>query len=306
MLVRCVVAMLLCMSNVQRRSASDGAIARPTWHVVIPLVWSESRPVVQVLFGTRFVVAALLAGGVGSIAWLPALLGWTLLTVAVYVSNGLSDLEGDRRNGSTRPLASGRLASRHAAAAVALAAGMGLAVLALFGPMALLLGAAFLAAGLLYSHGPHPLKNHWPSAGCCCAAGGLLTFAAGVVAAGGSLTPGRAVLLVAAGLWMGIGGATKDLGDAEGDAHAGRRTLPVVLGARSARRAIVGAAVLFAVATTGAALATGSPGLTAVSIVAAAVVVARSLRDGQDDPRLPYRRFIVGQFVTLTCLATAA
>nr|BFE70725.1 hypothetical protein GCM10020092_040260 [Actinoplanes digitatis] len=46
-------------------------------------------------------------------------------------------------------------------------------------------------------------------------------------------------------LWMAVGGVTKDLSDVRGDRLAGRRTLPILLGERRARRvmALVAGAV---------------------------------------------------------------
>src|SRR6478609_9228145 len=84
----------------------------------VGLAFLEGRPVVMGVFALRFVVGTQLADGADWSSprlWL-ATASWLLAVWAVYLINGISDIGGDRLNGSSRPLASGRLAVGSASA----------------------------------------------------------------------------------------------------------------------------------------------------------------------------------------------
>lgn len=237
----------------------QGEDARGLGWRVVPLVFAECRPIVLAMFALRFVAGASL-GWFGSWAALRAadwaLLGlgvvaWIAATGFVYLLNGVSDIPGDRLNGSTRPLASGRLSVRvairwciaFAVAAVVLSAvvGLGLLVCAL----------AMMAFGWLYSAGRHAAKQRVWSASLTIFGGGIATYLGGAFTTGGAPTPETIAIAVLMAAWMAVAGNTKDLGDVAGDRAAGRRTLPVSLGIRRAAWAtaiaccVVGVAGLF-------------------------------------------------------------
>lgn len=308
--------------------ATAGGVG-PLAHAV-RLSWVEARPVVQLIFQLRFLVGALLglassaaAGrfsgsalfgiGVGAAAWLCA-------TWHVYLLNGICDQIEDRHNGSGRPLASGALSMPVARAVVAalavLAVGLGAAVSL---PLAVAV-VTMLGLGWAYSAGPHPQKANVVGFVAVVTAGGLLTYLAGWLAAvggtrsGGSgglaapdLPAGPSVLPLVAlagamSLWMSLGGMTKDLSDVAGDRVAGRRTLPVVLGDRRARR-------LMAVLVIGVGVGFGALAVWAVPVlrVAAGVLLAgagavafclatRTSRGHRGRLRLPYRMFMTTQY----------
>jgi 4-hydroxybenzoate polyprenyltransferase len=99
--------------------------------------------------------------------------------------------------------------------------------------------------------------------------------------------PGAGLLLVAIAMPLHLAREiAKDLDDAEADA-ATRRTLPVVRGVRSARLAVVTAAVLFLVALAPPALRAPAFALALIPAVALAVAAAHAaLRGYRGSPRL--------------------
>lgn len=198
----------------------------------------EARPAVQGIFLLRFLTGAsfsgpLLSGAAITSLYVGAAL-WGCVTLSIYILNGAMDVEEDRINGSTRPIARGDLTTAQAATAAAILAALGLAG-------ALMLGmtwnvAVMLVLGWLYSGPPLYLKR-WP-AGLASVAilGGLLTYHAGYIVNGAAdehLELG--VFSGVMALWMGLVGQTKDLSDVEGDREAGRRSGPVAWGEGLAR-----------------------------------------------------------------------
>lgn len=218
-----------------------GEDARGLGWRVVPLVFAECRPIVLAMFALRFVAGAAMGGpGWGRLSAADAgllvvgVVSWVAATGFVYLLNGVSDIPGDRLNGSTRPLASGRLPVRaaigwciaFAVAAVVLSAvvGLGLLVCAL----------AMLGFGWLYSAGRHAAKQRVWSASLVIFGGGIATYLGGAFAAGNVPAPGTIAVAVLMAAWMAVAGNTKDLADVAGDRVAGRRTLPVTLGIRPA------------------------------------------------------------------------
>ena len=116
-------------------------------------VLREARPAVQLGFMLRVAACANLLrhpssrGAVG-------VLGWFLLTVAIYTFNGITDTAEDRANGSSRPIASGKLSADVAKSWCLILSGLGLVVCAVTGPVEATAGAGLLAVGWAYSAGP--------------------------------------------------------------------------------------------------------------------------------------------------------
>lgn len=267
-------------------------------------VWRESRPVVQFMFLLRFLSGAVLASGgspdrrllLGAAAW------WLLLT-AIYLRNGVADVVEDRGNNSGRPVAAGLLDPDTAAGVARGLAVIGLVLAARHGLALLGLGAAVIGLGWAYSAGPRPLKNSVGGFLVVVIGGGALTYLAGSVAGGGSRTGALLCFALEMSLWIGLAGWTKDLSDTDGDAAAGRRTLPVRLGYR--RATVVMAVAALAVATTflvvSVRLVTSlmpSAAITVAGAVVIAVLLSRS-RDANLRPvrRRPYRVFMVTQYL---------
>ncbi len=191
--------------------------------------------------------AGVLAGGwiaLGALAT-PSVLAFAALAAVGFgaAGNALNDIwdgAADRVNrpGGERPLATGRLARGTADLCVAGGTLLGLGAAALVSGTAVFVGGAALAVMAVYS----PVLKRWGFPGNIAVA-----LIAGLPLMYGALAVGRA----AAGLvpwtlaaWIHLlREIVKDLDDEAGDRALGRRTLPIVLGAR---RAAVVAATLAA------------------------------------------------------------
>ncbi len=169
---------------------------------------------------------------------------WICATLSVYILNGVMDVEEDRINGSSRPIASGKLKVEQAAGVTA-----GLAVLSVAGSFALgglMVGSVvvLLALGWLYSGPPFYLKRSptgWAILGIIAA---IVTYNAGYASNGGSGDIiSFSIFATVMALWLGIVSQTKDLSDIEGDKQAGRRSGPVIWGENIARLVFSGAAL---------------------------------------------------------------
>jgi 4-hydroxybenzoate polyprenyltransferase len=269
----------------------------------VPAAWQEARPVVQRMFQLRFLTAAALAATTvgaevryGRI--LVAAVAWLLTTWHVYLLNGIADQVEDRCNESRRPIAGGQLPVAEARRILVVLAITAVGLAACVGLPLALLALVMLGLGGVYSAGPWPQKARAAGAMVVVAGGGLTTYLAGWYAgSGGAVAPSPALLLVGGVMtaWMAVAGMTKDLPDVVGDAAAGRRTLPVVLGERRARRLL--AALILAVGVTAAAVAIvlGVAVVFGLAVLAGAIAVAAGLAG--DDPRVPYRRFMIAQHV---------
>jgi len=144
----------------------------------------EARPAVQGIFLLRFLAGAsfagpLFAGEVVNFALWTGVALWICATLSVYILNGVMDVEEDRINGSSRPVASGKLSVAHATWVT-----VGLAVLSVLGSFALGGSMAWsvvvlLALGWIYSGPPFYLKRSptgWAILGIIVA---LITYNAG-------------------------------------------------------------------------------------------------------------------------------
>ncbi|MEV7780398.1 UbiA family prenyltransferase [Kitasatospora sp. NPDC088351] len=274
-------------------------------------VWNclrEARPAVQLAFLLRYLAGAVL----GDPSGFPHLgrvavgaSGWCLATTAVYLFNGVADRPEDIRNGSTRPIADGRLPARTATAAAVLLATAGLGCSFTLGPGPGVLAALYLLLGYAYSGPPFPLKKTYYTCTATGLAAGLATYLAGFLAGGHGLDDSLLVFAGMMTLWMGgVGGVAKEFSDIEGDRSAGRLTWPIAFGVAGATRLLrllaVGVALAF-----GAFAGLYSTGLLwcAVTVLAGAVgVLATSggLRDhgGRPQRRRPYVAFMWTQHAT--------
>jgi 4-hydroxybenzoate polyprenyltransferase len=180
---------------------------------------------------------------------------------------------------------------------------VGLALAVFTGRLPLVLIAVVtVIIGWGYSAGPVPLKRSAVGTFVVSTAGGGLTYAAGAFATGDPVSTGYLVVFVLLSAWMGVAGASKDLGDALGDRLGGRNTLPVMLGERRARLAIAtGSQLIGAAAALTAAHWPATAAPAAVLVVGALCVGVLCLRGseqpGRDAQRRPYRAFMVTQYV---------
>lgn len=258
------------------------------------LVLLEARPVVVLMFTLRLVVAAV-QGGTLDATVLVLIAGWLALTVAIYVFNGVTDIPGDRVNGSRRPLASGRLAELTARRAVIVLSTAGLCACALVGYWALMFGVAFLCLGLAYSAGPG-FKARSSSFAVVAGSGIGLTYLVVLHLH----PPGLAALMADIGLavWAAACCGAKDFSDVDGDRAAGRRSWPVQLGMH--RAAILVSVLALAVSLLLVGLGVLVPAVLPVAVmllVGSGCVAAQFMRcrAGRSEWRAPYRAFMFTQ-----------
>ncbi|MFB4285466.1 MULTISPECIES: UbiA family prenyltransferase [unclassified Nonomuraea] len=284
----------------------------------------EARPLVLAVSLLRFMTGVALALPV---AMAPAPLtilrgaaAWVLSIFAVYLFNGIADVTEDRINGAGRPIARGDLHPREAGIVTAAAAFLALvAAVGLPLPMLLII-AANLALGYLYSGSPLRLKGSAGGTVAVLCLSGLLSYLGGfVVATAGASVPVPAALIAfaaAATGWMVLVGVpAKDLSDIAGDAAAGRRTFGVRVGERVSRCVMVAAAAglcaafglaiqLLEVPLTGVFLAMVA-GVAAVTVAGAFACAATTAGGpaGRRTRRRPYGAFMGTQhLVHLTAL----
>ena len=258
----------------------------------------------QLAFAMRFTAAAGLLGHPtlhGTVAGA----GWALISIAIYVFNGLSDVGGDAANGSRRPIVTGRLTQHAARVAYRSAAAGGLVLCAACGGIALLvLAAAFGLLGWLYSAGP-ALKSSAVSAALTIGGGCSLTYAAGYVVSEGHQMDRLAALLTIGG-WVALACSTKDFSDVVGDCAAGRKTLPVTLGHRPAARGLAVATTLLAAAFVAAEWGS-SYSYVAISLLIGTLAMCVLLWTSKPDApcrrrRMPYRGYMATQYMLNTLL----
>jgi 4-hydroxybenzoate polyprenyltransferase len=285
---------------------------------VLRLCLHEARPGVQLLFFLRFSAGAVLAFPAGRMTFSSRLADGAIALVcsalSAYIFNGIADVTEDRINGSKRPIASGALSPRHATIVaggfVTVAVTAGFASSPATGGTVL----GVLALGWLYSGPPWYLKRHPIGSAVLLVSSGILTYLTGCWAArSGRPSADLVVFGLGMALSMGLVGLpAKDLSDIEGDREAGRRTWPIILGERRARRVIAATAIV-----SGACFA-ASAGLFATRVVPAAVAVALGMvviavvtskpvsTGSRARQRLAYRIFMVAAYCAhLTVFAVA-
>jgi 4-hydroxybenzoate polyprenyltransferase len=275
------------------------------------LCLEEARPTVQLIFLLRFLAGALLSRpdpAVGLVRMETGMAAWMSATTAVYLFNGVADQHEDVMNGSTRPIASGRLPARSAVAAVGVTALAGLLLAFTLGAGFGLLTACYLVVGYAYSGRPFWFKRTYGAATATGLVLGMATYLAGCLAAGGRGTSDLTAFAVAMSLWMaGVGCIAKDLSDVRGDLAAGRRSWSIVLGESTARRALAVVALSLGVSFVVAAWEQGRLLAPALAVLAGACAVAvASLRGprrpGRASARHPYRLFMRAQYAAHVAL----
>jgi 1,4-dihydroxy-2-naphthoate octaprenyltransferase len=251
--------------------------------------------VAPVLVGTA------LAATEGTFKWLTfvaAMLGALFIQVGTNLSNDYSDArrgaDTEDRLGPVRVTAGGLVPPRQVLVATYVAFGLAVAagayLIATAGWELLLVGAASILAGVLYTGGPRPYGYE--------GLGEVFVFVFfGVVAVTGSyfaqveeLTWEAFVLAVPVGLLAASILVVNNVRDLETDRRAGKRTLAVRLG-RSRARGLYGAMVYLAFLAAPVPWLAGSPDLTAWVLLPwlalpLAVPVVRVVRNRSDGPSL--------------------
>ena len=268
--------------------------------------------VAPVLVGTAL---AQTRGSIDLIAFAAAMLGALFIQVGTNLSNDYSDArrgaDTEDRLGPVRVTAGGLVPPRQVLVATylsfAAAVLCGIYLIAVAGPVLLLIGAASILAGILYTGGPRPYGYE--------GLGEIFVFLFfGVVAVTGSYYVQRQdlpwealVLAVPVGLLASAILVVNNVRDLDTDRRAGKRTLAVRLG-RERTRTLYAAMLLAAYLTAGLPWVLGSltawlllPWLTAPL----AVRLQRTVRTHADGPTLNTALAGTGQLEFLFCVLLA-
>lgn len=311
-------------------AADAGVLLRPppirNACYLIRLSLMEARPIVQVMFGLRFLcgsaIALTMTPASAPLRIVAGLFAWQCAIVFTYLLNGVMDITEDRVNGSCRPIARGALSLTAARRVVVGSAVVGIAS-GIAGPVVAVLVAVLMLLGYLYSGPPWFLKRTATGTLAVLNLAGLLSYTAGLFAAGGRhFTETGLICAIAMSLWTGlISSTTKDLPDVAGDAAAGRRTAAVRFGERPVRRLAAALGLLLAAAFLAAAIGAAPMAVppavaTQLGAVLLAVVclggappawLARRLRAGsRRRGRQPYQAFMLTQYATHLCMLGSA
>lgn len=256
----------------------------------------EARPAVQGIFLLRFLVGASLAGPllINDLRLWVGVACWVCVSLAAYIFNGVMDMEEDRANGSSRPVASDRLLVDQATGATGILAATGIVLSMTLGGWMIASAVAALVLGWLYSGPPFYLKRYplgWTVIAILAA---LITYSAGYMINGGGRSGEALLFVVMMALWMALVGQTKDLSDIEGDKKAGRRSVPVVWGEGAARVIYAGAALGIGGGYVLLAVVFASSLVPAIALTLGAVAVAAW---SKGDKRRPYKAFMLTQYV---------
>lgn len=249
---------------------------RVTWLAARPATLAAS--VAPVLAGTA------VAAHDHHVRALPGL-GALLVAVAIQVGTNYANDYSDyvrgadrRRVGPLRAASSGVVPPQHiklaAIAAFAVAAAAGLAVSLATNPVLALFGALAIAAGWLYTGGPHPYGYAGLGEVFVFVFFGLLATAGTTYVHELRVPPAAWAAGCATGFMACAILALNNLRDLDTDAEAGKRTLAVRLGRRWTR-ILIGAFLAAAVVAPGAAVAAGSaPRWAALPMLTVAMAVA--------------------------------
>lgn len=249
--------------------------ARVTWLAARPATLAAS--VSPVLAGTA------VAAHDHQLRALPGL-GALLVAIAIQVGTNYANDYSDyvrgadrRRVGPLRAASSGVVPPQHiklaAIAAFAVAAAAGLAVSLATNPLLALFGALAIAAGWLYTGGPHPYGYAGLGEVFVFVFFGLLATAGTTYVHELRVPPAAWAAGCATGFMACAILALNNLRDLETDAEAGKRTLAVRLGRRWTR-ILIGAFLAAAVVAPGAAVAAGAPRWAALPMLTVAMAVA--------------------------------
>jgi 1,4-dihydroxy-2-naphthoate octaprenyltransferase len=248
------------------------------------------------------------------LAFIAALLGALLIQVGTNLSNDYSDArrgaDTEDRLGPVRVTAGGLVPPRQVLIATyvtfALAVLVGMVLVVMAGPVVLLIGAASILAGVLYTGGPRPYGYE--------GLGEVFVFTFfGIVAVTGSYyvnaeeLPAVAFLLaVPVGLLASAILVVNNVRDMDTDRRANKRTLAVRLGRERTRGLYVAMLALTFLLLIPIALELGWPVLLAVLAAPLAVRVAQLVRTHTDGPTLNQALAQTGVVQLVFCVLLSA
>ncbi|NPA98517.1 MAG: UbiA family prenyltransferase, partial [Crenarchaeota archaeon] len=170
----------------------------------------------------------------GLLTIIPALIGLTLAfgQVAGQVANQIADVAIDKINKPYRPLPSGRISISEAFAVMLIATVLSIVCAAIVSIRFLAMNIIILFFSLFYSFEPIRAKKHLWSILWIAVSRGLLPPLAVSIGALGTIDNRLLGIAIAGFTWVLAYQVTKDIGDEEGDAMFGIKTLPVVYGVK--------------------------------------------------------------------------
>jgi len=247
-------------------------------------MWLAARPATLAASVSPVLAGTAVAAHDHQVRALPGL-GALLVAIAIQVGTNYANDYSDhvrgadrRRVGPLRAASSGAVPPRHIRRAAILAFGLaavaGLAVSMATNPLLVLFGALAIAAGWLYTGGPHPYGYAGLGEVVVFLFFGLLATAGTTYVHELRVPPAAWVAGCATGFMACAILAVNNLRDMDTDAEAGKRTLAVRLGRRRTRMLIAAFLAAAVVAPAGAVVPGWASGWAALPMLTAAMAVA--------------------------------
>jgi geranylgeranylglycerol-phosphate geranylgeranyltransferase len=169
-----------------------------------------------------------------------------MIAVGMYILNDLIDSDIDRANSKNRPIPSGLVSKKQAWSFIILTNGAAVGMLIItFTPVSSILLVLMMLLGILYSlPRKFALMNRFVIKNITIALFYMLCAMLGFTSSYGiELAINNPIVaihtLIMSGIMIFVGSTVNDLGDIKGDKAAGRRTIPIVLGAENTVKMLI-------------------------------------------------------------------
>jgi len=179
-----------------------------------------------------FVASLLATDGKSNQLALMASLSTFLLSLAIYISNDMVDIEVDKINAPSRPLIGRSVNKTDVLTLVLLLNFGGMTIAYWLGCNAFYIAIAEIVLGITYSVKPFSLKDRFLAKTLAIGFGGILAIMFGGVANGNInevVAYGAAIFLI----FLFVTSPVNDLADYVGDQSQGRRTIPIIIGPKN-------------------------------------------------------------------------
>jgi len=153
------------------------------------------------------------------------------MSLAVYILNDIADIKVDMLNAPNRPLVSGSVLRKEACIFIIILNVIGLSIALLINLYAFLVNLSVLVLSILYSAPRIALKERFLIKTLSIGSGGVLSIIFGGVA-GGKLNLLVLYTAIIFFTFIFVSSPINDLADYKGDVANGRRTIPIIIGAR--------------------------------------------------------------------------
>lgn len=219
--------------------------------MTVRTLWRLARPPTLTATVAPVLVGTLAALGSGPIS-LPLAAVMAIVGLLIQAGTNMANEHADWVRGVDTPesigiagvLVTGEVSApsvrRAAAGTYALALALGLVLVALRGPLLLVLGLASMAVSILYSAGPRPISATALGEAVVLVVMGPLEVLVSEYAAAGRLTVEALAASLPVACMVALILLANNVRDRDGDARRGRRTLPIVVGPRATRWVVDG------------------------------------------------------------------